>query len=309
MTKNRVFISCSHKDWEIVEKITRVLENNDYIVIKNFDYNYDYCNNEKYKMIINKKSNIKEKFKETDILLAIITENYIHSGFAQIELSYSIFEFKKPLFAIEIGEILLPSYLNQIRIVKYKLKSLKDFNSIVFLEEISKLAISSQKALKNVSLDNEEKQRDFKNNIHEKIEFLKNALSENRLTLVCGAGVSASAGMPDWNTLLTRILNKALPSEYKKINSEDLRTLLSSSNLIVGKYLKILLKDDFDETVHKSLYDDKMSINNSKLIHNIIELIRPKRNKGSVESVINFNFDSVLEDLLHKKLNQILSCL
>lgn len=298
--KNRIFISCSHKDWDIVEKITGVLENNNYEVIKNLGCYYDCCNNNNHKTILNNKSNIKEKFKDTDILLAIITENYIHSGFAQIELSYSIFEFKKPLFTIEIGKILLPSYLDQIQRIKYKLKSFDDFSSIIFLGKISKLETFSKKSLENLSSDNEEKQRKFESNIHERIKFLKTALSENRLTLVCGAGVSASAGMPDWNTLLTRILNKALPAEYKKINSKDLKSLLSSSNLIVGKYLKILLKDDFDKTVHKSLYDDETFINNSKLIHNIIELIRPKRNKGSVESVINFNFDSVLEDLLHE---------
>lgn len=117
---------------------------------------------------------------------------------------------------------------------------------------------------------------------------------------MCGAGVSASAGMPDWNTLLTRIVNEALPAEYKKIDTDDLKKLLSSSNLIVGKYLKILLKDNFDEVVQKSLYSAELRINDSKLIHNIVELIRPKRNKGSVESVINFNFDSILEDLLDK---------
>lgn len=304
MEKNRVFISCSYKDLEIAETISKVLENNNYEVIKNYVYDYDYCKNIicniEYDNVIYKEKSIKEKFKETDILLAIFTENYIHSDLAQVEMSYWLFDFKKPLFTIEIGDILLPSYISRIQRKKYKLKTFNNFNSNIFIKEFSKLEISSHKTMKKFSTRREEKQKYLTTNIYERIEFLKNVLSENRLTLVCGAGVSASAGMPDWNTLLTRIVNEALPAEYKKINTDDLKKLLSSSNLIVGKYLKILLKDNFDEVVQKSLYSGEFHINDSKLIHNIVELIRPKRNKGSVESVINFNFDSVLEDLLYE---------
>lgn len=64
MTKNRVFISCSHKDREIVETIAGVLEKNNYEVIKNYDYNYDNikCDID-YNTVIYKNRNIKEKFK------------------------------------------------------------------------------------------------------------------------------------------------------------------------------------------------------------------------------------------------------
>lgn len=307
MRKNKIFISYSHKDCEIVEKISEILKKNNYEVINHFDYNHykqnDYYINSNISMIIEKnriRKNFKDVFKGADILLAVISENYIHSDFAQVEMGYWVFTLKKPLFAIEIGNLLLPLYINSIERFEYKLNSFSDFDSHIFLKKMSKLDFSHQELRKNISISKKEKRESLENNISGRIEFLKNALSENRLTLVCGAGVSASAGMPDWNTLLTRILNRALPSKYEKIDHDDLRELLSSSNLIVGKYLKILLKDEFDETVHKSLYCDETCINNSKLINNIIELIRPKRNKGSVESVINFNFDSILEDLLSK---------
>lgn len=102
------------------------------------------------------------------------------------------------------------------------------------------------------------------------------------------------------NTLLTRILNKALSSTSNKYSEKDINILLNSSNLILGKYLKILLKENFDEAVAQCLYEDNYMLdddiyNESDLMKYIVELIRPKRNKGSVDSVITFNFDSLLE--------------
>lgn len=89
------------------------------------------------------------------------------------------------------------------------------------------------------------------------------------------------------------------------MTKNDMKNLLSSSNLIVGKYLKILLRDEFDEVVSKCLYEDERVLGDnayaeSALLKNIIKLIRPKRNRGSVESVITFNFDSLLEKFLSR---------
>jgi hypothetical protein len=152
----------------------------------------------------------------------------------------------------------------------------------------------------------------------EKIRLLKKALDDNRLTLVCGAGVSKESGIPDWNELLVRILNKHVlnTSEYMEqadnavISAKGLLLRLPSSNLILGKYLRIILQDDFDEIVRKCLYDKvwfnhefmgqmpNISPLETNMIKAIVEIARPKRNKKGIESIITSNFDDLIESAL-----------
>ncbi len=84
------------------------------------------------------------------------------------------------------------------------------------------------------------------NNLEEKIDLLKATLLDNRLTLVCGAGVSRDSSIPTWNELLVNILNEVYSNDYdlnteNKVTAESLLSLMPQSNLILGKYLKIIL--------------------------------------------------------------------
>lgn len=65
--------------------------------------------------------------------------------------------------------------------------------------------------------------------------------------MVCGAGVSRDSSIPDWNELLVNILNETFFDDgsnvpKSKILAEDLLSLMPQSNLILGKYLSLLLK-------------------------------------------------------------------
>jgi len=65
------------------------------------------------------------------------------------------------------------------------------------------------------------------------------------------------------------------------------------------------LGKDFEKIVGRCLYADEITLGEyafgeTRLVKAIVELIRPKRNRGSVESIITFNFDSLLEDTLTK---------
>lgn len=70
----------------------------------------------------------------------------------------------------------------------------------------------------------------------------------------------------------------------------------------------MLLGEEFDTVISKWLYKKELtsrypdSSKEPAIIKNIVELIRPKRNKGHAESVITFNFDSLLEMFLDKHL-------
>lgn len=286
MNVYNILISHAIEDCNIAKTICNIL------LKEGFDV-FVSSENEKIKLGIEFLKQLEEILDKADILLVIITENFINSNIAQAEFGKLIFRSNKPLFTLEIGEIILPSYISVLPRYTYKLECFDKFNSNEFLKEFK------------TSLRTKNKEKTNFDNLGESIKSIRYALSNNRLTLVCGAGVSSSIGLPDWNTLLIRILNYTLDLKQKCMTKNDMKNLLSSSNLIVGKYLKILLRDEFDEVVSKCLYEDERVLGDnayaeSALLKNIIKLIRPKRNRGSVESVITFNFDSLLEKFLSR---------
>lgn len=285
----KVFItySISIKDRNIAAHVTKVLEHAGHVV-SGHSYNY-------YKNMGFDKA-------DCDVFLAIITEKYLDTPSLLVELGSAAVKNNQSLFILQIGNVLLPLHINYFHYRSYKLNTFSEFNADDFLQMIERCA--TKVSLNSTSSEDDKNYIVDKSN-SEKIYKLNHALLESRLTLVCGAGVSSSMGLPSWNTLLTRILNKALSSTSKKYSEEDMDVLLSSSNLIIGKYLKILLNENFDETVAKCLYEEDITLGKhvyceSELMKYIVELIRPKRNRGSVDSVITFNFDSLLEEFLDK---------
>lgn len=151
--------------------------------------------------------------------------------------------------------------------------------------------------------------KDQKDDIEGKIALLRKALIDNQLTLVCGAGVSRDSSIPTWNELLVSILNEVYsndrdPNAESKVDAKALLSLMPQSNLILGKYLKMILKEDFDKTVQKHLYlwydfsDGGEPINpnlKTNIMEAIVELSRPKRRGNRLESIITFNFDDLIE--------------
>ena len=96
-------------------------------------------------------------------------------------------------------------------------------------------------------------------NTENKIAALRKAFAGNQLTLVCGAGISSDSAIPTWHDLLVNILND-IYSDHDPSNPDDmvsaeyLLSLMPESNLILGKYLRILLADSFEKVVQKHLY-------------------------------------------------------
>lgn len=304
MERHSIFISYSLEDENIEYYISNVLCDAGYNVVAFGDeFGYDSINDR-----------IRIAQNHSDVVMAILTEKYINSPALIAELGSAAVQNDMFLFLLEIGDILLPTHITSIPHFIYKVENFNQFNSNIFLNAIENCIttnnISADKSNDDIKVNKtnditEEENTPLNKSNLEKISKLNHALLDNRLTLVCGAGVSSSMNFPSWNTLLIRILKRALSLTEQKYSDDDMNLLLSSSNLIVGKYLKILLKDNFDDVVSKCLYEDEYTLGEdayceSDLIKYIIELIRPKRNKGSVESVITFNFDSLLEEFLDK---------
>lgn len=113
-----------------------------------------------------------------------------------------------------------------------------------------------------------------------------------------GAGVSASAKIPDWQSLLRNLL-----ADGNIITSVDFDSIFKSmdcSNLLVARYIEKSLNADKKTIVDKIrllLYPND-NYPESFLINTICDLIMVQKN---IRSVITYNYDTLIEDRLKAK--------
>lgn len=150
------------------------------------------------------------------------------------------------------------------------------------------------------------------------IAKLKDSYDRGQFTLFLGAGVSSSAGMPSWDNLLNSLFIAYLTQEFDKdkaINGSDINELVGrlnkvseSSALMGARYLRKGLvgssaeTNKFVDAITKSLYELRnkdMNID-SRLFRAIAATCMPRRTGARVRSVVNYNFDDLLEKQLTK---------
>lgn len=286
----KIFISFSTFDKDVYTNLADTLRKQGHVVFNAIDIH----------PVENYVEKIKNALHESDILIAIITENFLASSWVQVELSSAIFGTKdKRVLLVVVGDVFVPFYLNDYLYIKIETK-----------EELTTAVLKYIVQLENHYLFPDEKiAKDQKDDIEGKISLLKRALIDNQLTLVCGAGVSSGSAIPTWNDLLISILNDVYSNDREsnaedKVEAEALLSLMPQSNLILGKYIKMILKEDFDKYVQKHLYIyynfhyEFETINpnlETSMMQAIVELSRPKRRGNRLESIITFNFDDLIE--------------
>lgn len=303
----KIFISHSSRDIEVCKNLTDMLTERGYVVF------VDSAIDTGKSMI----ETVKTALNDSDVLIAIITENFLNSSWAQAELSSAIFSTNNiRVLPVVVGDVFVPNFLRQFQY--RKVNSLEEVIQAVLndIELLNNPNSATGLFKKRVSTKIEE------SDIEEKICLLREALIDNQLTLVCGAGVSRDSSIPDWNKLLINILNEVffrsieLQETEPEISGKDLLLLMPQLNLILGKYLKLILKDDFEKIVQKHLYscyNQERDFEQSTIIQGqapinyaletnmmraIVELARPKRSGKRLESIITFNFDDLIENAL-----------
>lgn len=153
---------------------------------------------------------------------------------------------------------------------------------------------------------------DWKKSRLDILNEIKQAYNKGNISLLLGAGVSCSAGFPDWKTLLnslyTNFVGKVLDNgvvadDILQAITKKFIEINNSSTLAAARYLKAGLssKDNdvyFMTAVKKALYDSPRKP--SPLMDAIINLCTPKRSGAKIKSVITYNFDDLVEEYLDK---------
>ncbi|MGM3389168.1 SIR2 family protein [Stutzerimonas stutzeri] len=135
-----------------------------------------------------------------------------------------------------------------------------------------------------------------------------------RFSMFLGAGVSSSAGLPDWDTLLNSLFVSMLTDgglDERKADKDQvasivkrLRQVDGPSALMLARYIRKgvsassgLEHNKFITSVTEQLYglrDQRFSLS-SPLIKAIASLCAPSRTGAKVRSVLTYNFDDLIE--------------
>jgi len=311
----RVFFSCATEDQAVCDRIEKFLfeeEAGGKQTVVEFDHSPATFTSEIDKLI-----------RRSDCALAIISEHSFRSAPVQSEFSllglHKIANPEWPVFPIRLDKSAVPSYFEQLQVTdlsddfEARLEELQARmfelpHSEELVEEEHRGAPSkSRKAVTETARRSTkaDTKREAANIDHRtsQVNALKTTLRSGRLTLVCGAGLSVEAGIPVWNDLLLKLLEKMMEKlarahslDVAKLTAVKFQKYAGTSSLILGKYLKNFLKDDFPNEVRDVLYQSKPTT--CKLIEGVVQLSRPQRDGHALDSIINFNFDCLIEEQL-----------
>lgn len=152
------------------------------------------------------------------------------------------------------------------------------------------------------------------------IKDLTEKYHDGRFSLILGAGVSSSAGLPDWDTLLNSLFVAMLTDENLRDSASDndqvssivrrLRKVDGPSALMLARYIRKGLsagstaeQNIFIKSVTQQLYSlrNKSFSLRSPLIREIASLCTPTRTGAKVHAILTYNFDDLIERELEER--------
>lgn len=285
----RVFISYSHQDKAIVNLIVERLK------LDGHEVWIDHLNLKPGDNISRK---IQEGIATADAFLVVVSRNSLSSNWVQKEFSFlalsELSERGPKIIPVSIDTSTVPSYLTNYLYIDLSQDLAGGIDSIArSLQIVKHKDITTRRR-------STEQRPDGRSGL---VADIGAALKSGRLTLICGAGVSVGAGIPVWSQLLLRLLESMIKhlSKYHVLDlgsnaAKEFNERHGATALIIGKYLKNNLGNDFGKEVRDALYHAKPTT--CELIDAIVDLARPQRDGKPLDSIVTFNFDALIEENL-----------
>ncbi len=135
------------------------------------------------------------------------------------------------------------------------------------------------------------------------IKKISKNFKENKLVFVLGAGISMSYGLPNWDTLLQKLMITTINEDENAsaVLAQFFTSIFQPSSLIAGRYLQKFFEDKqipFEQEVQKAIYQNIDLSQPSPLIDEIISYCVAPGKSPNLDSIISYNFDNILEQKL-----------
>ncbi|MDO6501212.1 SIR2 family protein [Photobacterium sanguinicancri] len=132
-----------------------------------------------------------------------------------------------------------------------------------------------------------------------------------KMVIVLGAGASVAYGLPDWNTLLQKLLLISLQAEDESdqgnasILAKTFSNVFEPNSLVAARYLHNHFKTNqpkatlaFENAIRDSLYSEVNSEFDSELLKEVRQFCIAPGRSPNLDSIITYNYDDILEKCL-----------
>ncbi len=288
----KAFVSYVSKDGPKAHEFISILKNIGYEVSNSLDSKITKGSLTKNSFL----DSINDEIRSSDLQVILSSSNYENTQTAQSQSHamrlHSDITGDSLVVVVNLSETQLPSVYWQYKVVHAN----RDYAG--GLSYFKRVVQEHFNAKHEVEIADDSEQSAVDSHLSE----LRKAFLSRSLVIVCGAGVSIDAGLPDWSSLLDSLLagivDQLSPeAESPAEDTSEIQAFKSSSSaLIIGRYLKSMLKDNFLPTVRDTLYCDVEG--KSEIINAIVELAAPSRTGATLDSIITYNFDGLIEEVL-----------
>ena len=148
-------------------------------------------------------------------------------------------------------------------------------------------------------------QRFKKSYRHDTITDITKCFKNGRLVFVLGAGVSMDFGLPNWETLLQKLMVETIEKQRDASNvlAKLFSKIFEPSPLIAGRYLQSYFsknEESFENAVREILYEEINRQKASPLMDQIVRFCIAPGKSPNLDSIITYNFDDLLETSIRK---------